>query len=198
MLWRRKTHSAKVGRPRIPREHINFIRRISGDHPDWGEDKIAEELAAKFGIEHSTSTIRCYKIPKLNAPRGDQAWRTFIRNHGTAVWSCDSLRRHTAFFTVAYIFVMMEIGLRRIVHVNVTPNPTLGWVKQQIRLGCSELRSAAARRDLAQLEAELTGLILCGWGFTEHGDPRSAFNCLHRRTRNCLVCLHPPASTRQK
>jgi len=133
LLWRRRSRSAKVGRPRIPREHINFIRRISGDHPDWGGEKIAEELAAKFGIKHSPTTIRQYRVPLPNTPRGDQTWRTFIRNHGKAVWSCDFLTQHTAFFAVAYIFVIMEIGSRRIVHVNVTRNPTLSWVKQQIR-----------------------------------------------------------------
>ena len=133
VLWRRKSRSAKIGRPRIPREHINFIRRMSSDHPEWGEDKIAEELAAKFGVHHSPTTIRRYKIPRPNAPRGDQTWRTFIRNHGKVVWSCEFLTQHTAFFAVAYIFVIMEIGTRRIVHVNVTSNPTLPWVKQQIR-----------------------------------------------------------------
>jgi hypothetical protein len=106
---------------------------MSSDHPEWGEDKIAEELAAKFGIEHSTSTIRRYMVPRRNAPRGDQTWRAFIRNHGKAVWSCDFLTQHTAFFAVAYIFVIMEIGSRRVVHVNVTANPTLPWVKQQVR-----------------------------------------------------------------
>ncbi|WP_353850697.1 tRNA preQ1(34) S-adenosylmethionine ribosyltransferase-isomerase QueA [Sphingomonas sp.] len=80
LLWRRRSRSCKVGRPRIPREHINFIRSMSSDHPEWGEDKIAEELAAKFGIEHSTSTIRRYMVPRRNAPRGDQNWRAFIRN----------------------------------------------------------------------------------------------------------------------
>ena len=82
---------------------------------------------------YSPTTIRHYKITRLNTPRGDQTWRTFLRNHGKAVWSCDSLPQHTAFFAVAYIFVIMEIGSRRIVHVNVTSNPTLPWVKQQIR-----------------------------------------------------------------
>jgi len=133
LLWRRRSRSCKVGRPRIARERINFIRRMSSDHPEWGEDKIAEELAAKFGIEHSTSTIRRYMVPRRNAPRGDQTWRAFIRNHGKAVWSCDFLTQHTAFFAVAYIFVIMEIGSRRVVHVNVTANPTLPWVKQQVR-----------------------------------------------------------------
>jgi hypothetical protein len=31
------------------------------------------------------------------------------------------------------VFVIMEVGSRRIIHFNVTSNPTLPWVKQQIR-----------------------------------------------------------------
>ena len=34
---------------------------------------------------------------------------------------------------VVYVFVVMEIASRRIVHVNVTTSPTLPWVKQQFR-----------------------------------------------------------------
>jgi hypothetical protein len=133
VLWRRRSMRGKVGRPQILREHIVFIQRISRDHPEWGEDKIAEELAAKFGIEHSGSTIRRYMVPRGRAPRGDQSWRTFIRNHAKEVWACDLLTQYTAFFKVVYIFVVMEVGSRRIVHVNVTTNPTLAWIKQQIR-----------------------------------------------------------------
>ena len=132
LLWRRKS-APTVGRPKIPREHIVYIQRISGDHPEWGVDKIAEELAAKFGVHHSGSTMRRYMVPRRRAPRGDQTWRTFVRNHAREVWSCDFLVQYTAFFAVAYVFVIMEIGSRRIVHVNVTTNPTLPWVKQQIR-----------------------------------------------------------------
>ena len=131
--WRAKSWTAKVGRPRIPHRHIDFIRRISGDHPEWGEDKIAGELAAKFGIEHSTSTIRRYMVPRCTTPRGDQTWRIFVRNHAKEVWTCDFLTQYTALFAVAYVFVIMEIHSRRIVHVNVTTCPTLFWVKQQIR-----------------------------------------------------------------
>jgi hypothetical protein len=132
-LWRRKSRSCKIGRPRIPRKHISFIQRISADHPEWGEDKIAEELAAKFGVEHSTSTIRGYMVPRRSPPRVDQTWRIFVRNHGKELWACDFLVHYTAFFAVAYVFVIMEIKTRRIVHVSVTTNPTLAWVKQQFR-----------------------------------------------------------------
>jgi len=133
VFWRRRSRSPKIGRPRIPRKHIAFIQRISGDHPEWGEDRIAEELAAKFGVDHSPSTIRRYMAPRSGSPRGDQTWRTFVRNLAKEVWACDFLAQYTALFAVVYIFVVMEIGSRRIAHVNVTTNPTLSWVKQQIR-----------------------------------------------------------------
>jgi len=133
LFWRRRSTRGKIGRPRIPREYVAFVRRISTDHPEWGEDKITEELAAKFGVHHSPSTVRRYMLPRHTPPRGDQTWRTFIHNHAKEVWACDFLTQYTAFFTVAYIFVVMEVGSRGIVHVNVTTNPTLPWVKQQIR-----------------------------------------------------------------
>ena len=138
LFWRWRSRRGKVGRPSIRRKHIAFIQHISGDHPEWGEDKIAEELAAKFGILHSASTIRRYMVSRHGSPRGNQTWRTFIQNHAKEVWACDFLTQYTAFFNVAYVLVIMEIGSRRIVHVNVTANPTLAWVKQQIREATAE------------------------------------------------------------
>ena len=34
---------------------------------------------------------------------------------------------------MVYVFVVMELGSRRVVHANVTSSPTLAWVKNQIR-----------------------------------------------------------------
>ena len=36
-------------------------------------------------------------------------------------------------FQVLYVFVAMEIGSRRILHVNVTDHPTADWTRQQFR-----------------------------------------------------------------
>ena len=44
--------------------HISLIRRISSDHPEWGEDRIALELKAKLGVEHAPSTIRRYMVTR--------------------------------------------------------------------------------------------------------------------------------------
>jgi putative transposase len=128
--WRWR--SRQPGRPRIPAEHIALIRRISTDHPEWGENKIAEELAVKLGVRHSTSTIRRYMV-RRREPRSGQTWKTFIENHAKQIFAVDFLTQTTAFFAVVYIFVVMEIASRRIVLINVTTNPSLGWVQQQLR-----------------------------------------------------------------
>ena len=128
--WRWR--SRKPGRPRIPDDHMAMIRRISSDQPGWGEDRIADELAIKLGVRHSTSTIRRYMV-RRRQPRDGQTWKTFIRNHASQIFAADFLTQPTALFTVAYIFVVMEIASRRIVLINVTTSPGLAWVKQQIR-----------------------------------------------------------------
>ena len=143
--WRWR--SRRPGRPRIPDDHIDLIRRISAEDPQWGEDRIAEELAVKLGVRHSTSTIRKYMV-RSREPRGGQTWKTFIKTspmlptslrsfehgaHGPQVFAVDFLTQTTTFFVTVYIFVVMEIGFRRIVAINATTSPGLEWVKQQIR-----------------------------------------------------------------
>ena len=133
-FWRRKSHG-RVGRPLIPKKHIQFIRRISSDHPEYGEDRIALELELKFGIEHSSATIRKYRA-RGGGSRESQVWQTFLRNQSKAIWSCDFFVQHTIGFRVLYVFVIMELASRKIVHFNVTEHPTLDWTRQQVVNAC--------------------------------------------------------------
>jgi len=78
-FWSRMSQG-RTGRPAIPDEHIDFIRRISSDHPEYGEDRIALELELKFGIRHACSTVRRYMVKRPGGPRDSQAWRSFLKN----------------------------------------------------------------------------------------------------------------------
>jgi putative transposase len=105
---------------------------VAGMRPERGPQGCAQALAIKLGIRHSTSTIRGYMV-RRRAPRGGQTWRTFIRNHASQIFAVDFLTQPTVFFSIVYIFVVMEIASRRIVLINATTSPGLAWVKQQIR-----------------------------------------------------------------
>jgi transposase InsO family protein len=54
------------------------------------------------------------------------------------MWSCDFFVQHTVGFHILYIFVIMELANRKILHLNVTDHPTLEWTKLQIRNACFE------------------------------------------------------------
>ena len=71
------------------------------------------------------------------APRGgarSQTWTTFVRNHASAVLARDFFVAVTATFRVFYIFVVLDVGTRRILHWNVTDHPTADWTAQQFRM----------------------------------------------------------------
>jgi len=101
----------------------------------WGEERIAAELRVKLGIRVSPRTVRRY-LPATTprATQGLQAWVTFVRNHSRSVLACDFFVAVTATFRVVYVFVVLEIGTRRILHWNVTAHPTADWTAQQFRM----------------------------------------------------------------
>jgi len=49
------------------------------------------------------------------------------------VLACDFFVAVTATFRVVYVFVIMEVGTRRIIHWNLTAHPT-EWTTQQFRM----------------------------------------------------------------
>ncbi len=104
------------------------------DNVSWGEERIANELLLKLGIRVSPRTVRKY-MPKRpgRAPRGDQRWSTFVRNHASAIVACDFCIAVTATFRLFYVLVVIEQGSRRLLHCNVTEFPTAEWTLQQLR-----------------------------------------------------------------
>ena len=111
--------------------------------------------------------------------------RTFVRNHAKELWACDFLTQYTALFAVAYVFVIMEIDTRRIVHVNATTNPTLPWVKQQIRQATG---SDNAPRFLVHDNDGIFGQY--GSRVTlEHGDRMRSYRCHLDRWLGEVMCI---------
>jgi len=73
--------------------------------------------------------------PRQRRPKpGTQAWSTFVRNHARSVLASDFFVVVTATFRILYVFVVLEVGTRRILQWNVTAHPTADWTAQQFRM----------------------------------------------------------------
>ena len=131
LFWR---WNSRPGRPRMPPELRALIQEMARDNPGWGEERIANELVLKLGIQISPRTVRKY-MPKRppGKPRGDQRWSTFVANHAQAIVACDFLTVVTATFKCLHVFVIMELGTRKLLHIHVTDHPTAAWAQQQLR-----------------------------------------------------------------
>jgi len=69
----------------------------------------------------------------VRAPDPKQRWLTFVHNHAKVIVACDFFVVITATFRTLYVFVLMEVGTRRLLHHNVTAHPTAEWTLQQFR-----------------------------------------------------------------
>ena len=88
LFWKWKS---RPGRPRLPQNLRQLIARMVQENPTWGEERIADELWLKLGLQVSPRTIRAYWPDMPATPRRGrpQAWSTFVRNHAQALLACD-------------------------------------------------------------------------------------------------------------
>jgi len=102
----------------------------------WGAERIKGELL-KLDIRVCKRTVQKYirqvRRPAPSDHKSNQNWRTFVRNHTSQVWAVDFLPVYDLFFRPLFIFFIMELGSRRVVHFGVTRSPTDGWTAQQLR-----------------------------------------------------------------
>jgi putative transposase len=132
LFWKWK--SRPRGRPRIPVDLRKLIAEMAANNLTWGEERIADELLLKIGIRISPRTVRRYMPHNPRRPADPkQRWQTFVRNHAKAIIACDFFVVATATFQLVYVFIIMEVGTRRLLHYNATRHPTADWTLQQFR-----------------------------------------------------------------
>ena len=120
LYWRWRSDPGR-GRPKVLAEVRALIRRTSRDNPLWDAPRIHGELL-KLGYDSCESTIAKYMV-RRPGPR-TQTWRTFIRNHMAEIAAIDFFTVPTAGFKTLYVFLVLSLDRRRVIHFNVTANPT--------------------------------------------------------------------------
>jgi hypothetical protein len=56
-----------------------------------------------------------------------------VRNHAADISACDAVQTYDVFFQTIFVFVIIELGSRQIIHFNVTRLPSDARVAQQLR-----------------------------------------------------------------
>ena len=101
-----------------------------------GLERVADELS-RLGMLVSPRKVRKYWPLQPEGTRqrrtSSQHWRTFVEHHAQGILACDFPVAVTVRFQVLFVFLVMEVGSRRILHYNVTAHPTTDWTRQLFR-----------------------------------------------------------------
>ena len=119
-MWTLRSRK-KGGRPPIPPEVRELIRRMSRENRLWGSPRIQAELA-RLGLNVAKSTVEKYMVKRSGPPSPE--WAEFIRLQADGIMACDFFKIPTASFRCLTGFVVMELGRRRILAIDVTSSPT--------------------------------------------------------------------------
>lgn len=98
--WRSR-HRQPSGRPRVPLEVRQLVRRLAAENPRWGSIRIVGELQ-KPGYDVSAQTVRRYRRDARHHPPS-QSWRTFLRNHAPHIWAADFFTVPTVTFHTLFV-----------------------------------------------------------------------------------------------
>jgi hypothetical protein len=112
LFWSWKVRHGQRGRPAIPRQTRDLIRRMCRENPASGAPRIHGELL-KLGIDIGASSVTKYMVRGCKPP--SQTWRTFLENHLSQIVSVDFFTVPTIHFQVLYVFLVLAHDRRRVI-----------------------------------------------------------------------------------
>jgi len=131
LFWRWKSQPRQPGRKRLVAETITLIQNMSRANPLWGAPRIHGELL-KLGITVAQRTVTKYLVRRPSRCPS-QNWTSFLRNHLGQMVSLDFLTVPTIRFQVLYVLLILSHTRRKVLHFNVTAEPSALWTAQQLR-----------------------------------------------------------------
>jgi hypothetical protein len=129
LYWRWRSMSRTPGRPKVCSATRDLIRQMCRANPLWGAPRIHGELL-KLGIKISQATVGRYMPWRPKAP--SPTWRSFLHNHMHCLAAIDMFVVGTATFRLLYALIVLVHDRRKVIHFEVTENPTQDWLARQM------------------------------------------------------------------
>ena len=128
--WRWRS---KPGRKPVAAEMQQLIRRLSQENPLWRAERIRYVLLLMGYEAPGEDTVRKYMVKPRKPRPATTNWLSFLRNHLDVSWAIDFLTVTTLGFQVLYVVLVLDHARREVLHLAITPHPTMEWVIQQLR-----------------------------------------------------------------
>ena len=124
-------HPRGVGRRPLTKHLRDLIQQMVAENPTWGAPRIHGELLM-LGFDVSERSVsRWVKRCKRN-PDPAKQWLAFLKNHRDSIAAMDFFTGPTLTFGVLHCWFVIGHDRRRILHYNVTRNPSGFWTVLQL------------------------------------------------------------------
>ncbi|MBU0924591.1 integrase core domain-containing protein [bacterium] len=122
------------GRPQLDQKIVELILELKKLNPTWGAQRIVDELK-KIGRKVSKQTVLNYlEIYGLRTPppHNGLTWNEFLSSHKFKI-GIDFTSKISIWGDQIFIFVILNLDTREILHIAPTFNPCSIWIKQQFK-----------------------------------------------------------------
>jgi len=132
-FWTFPSASKKAGRPATPSDVKNLILRMKNENILWGIKRIQGELL-KLDISLDKKTISSIlkDFRRKGKIKSSLTWKKFIKAHLESLFACDFFTVDTLFGKRFYVFFILYLATRKIVHLSWSQFPNREFVRQGI------------------------------------------------------------------
>ncbi|MDR1307431.1 MAG: integrase core domain-containing protein [Treponema sp.] len=130
--WTRLHKNNLPGRPPLTKALKELILTLKQENCLWGVRRIRDELTKlSLSVSHETIAKILNGFRRTGDLKANLSWKKFPASHWHSLFACDFCTVTAFGFVTFYVFFVIKLEIRQIVHYNITRNPTIRFPRLQ-------------------------------------------------------------------